>query len=572
MLPTAPDTNAQISFFTALYGDVDLTSERSLVIWSPKGGGTRFCTSIDEATEFCTKLNNQGLDAYFAVSLQDVAAARTEAERIAKLKGMGEEAAKVRAKITRGFASTATVVPGVWLDVDYAGEQHAKSDLPPDADAARKLVSSLPIAPTLTVATGGGLHAYWLFHEPFEIHNDEDRAEIAAIVYGWNQMLREIAARSGWGVDSTFDLVRVLRPVGTISAKYGRLVTAPGELGPRCNHIDFDNYAEAPRARPSVEVRAALEAKGAIDESVQPPFDQLLLMIDLEPKFKATWERQRTDLPSQSEYDLSLATMVAHAGWSDEDIVALVVAHRAKHNENTKTDRLDYYASLVAKSKEGLASQEAHESLTNRLMSVDQGVNSISDEREGMLEDLSALIGLPVRTIVRYVADPPSYRLVFDDQTIFLPNVDTIISSSKFRSAVAACCGHLLGRFKGQRWDPIAQTILRCCEDQDLGADSSDHGVVGEWLVGYLTTCPPIDDREVAVASRTPLRAADGVAIFADTLAGWLTTFRGERIGRRELAVKLRSAGCEPWSFAYRRDDGSRSTSRAWKIPAALLD
>jgi hypothetical protein len=183
MLPVAPDSAAQNHFFQSLFGEVELSSERSLVIWSPKGG-TRFCVSIDEAAETCSKLNESGLDAYFAVSLQDVAAARTEAERIAKLKGMGDEAAKQRAKITRGFAATATVVPGVWLDVDYAGDQHAKGDLPPDVDAARSLVSSMPISPTLTVATGGGLHAYWLFHEPFEINNDDDRAEIAAIVYG----------------------------------------------------------------------------------------------------------------------------------------------------------------------------------------------------------------------------------------------------------------------------------------------------------------------------------------------------------------------------------------------------
>jgi hypothetical protein len=318
-------------------------------------------------------------------------------------------------------------------------------------------------------------------------------------------------------------------------------------------------------------VRAAIESRGAIDAHAEPPFDRLMLMLELEPKFKATWEKTRDDLPSQSEHDLSLATMAAHAGWDDEEIVSLIVAHRRKHGEDTKTSRVDYYASLIAKSKEGLENKEAHESLSNRLMSIDQGLNSIEDERSGMLSDLSSLIGLNVRTIIRYVADPPSYRLVFEDTSILLSNVDFIISPSKFRHAVAACCGHLLGRYKGQRWDPIAMTILRCCEDQDLGADSTADGVVSEWLCGYLLTSPPVDDRELAVASRTPLMIGSDVAIFSDMLAGWLTTFRGERIARRELAVKLRSAGCVPTSFAYRRDDGTRTTARAWKIPATLL-
>ena len=88
-----------------------------------------------------------------------------------------------------------------------------------------------------------------------------------------------------------------------------------------------------------------------------------------------------------------------------------------------------------------------------------------------------------------------------------------------------------------------------------------------EWLDGYLRTSPPLDDRTAAVVSRTPMRLESGVGVFLDSLGQWLQFYRGERHARRELAVRLRTAGVLPKTVSYTREDGARSSVQVWVVP-----
>lgn len=78
----------------------------------------------------------------------------------------------------------------------------------------------------MIVNTGGadqGVHSYWLFHEPFLIGSEGDRAWIKSLSKRWHQLLRQ--KLQGRKLDSTFDLARVLRPAGSISHKHAVVVT-----------------------------------------------------------------------------------------------------------------------------------------------------------------------------------------------------------------------------------------------------------------------------------------------------------------------------------------------------------
>ncbi len=81
------------------------------------------------------------------------------------------------------------------------------------------------------------------------------------------------------------------------------------------------------------------------------------------PKFALTYDRKRTDLADQSPsaYDLSLASFAVQAGWTDQDIVNLLIQSRRTHGDDLKLRR-DYYERTLAKARESAASPNGHRS------------------------------------------------------------------------------------------------------------------------------------------------------------------------------------------------------------------
>ena len=50
-------------------------------------------------------------------------------------------------------------IAGLWADVDYSHPVHQKPNLPPDEEAACRLIYEMPVPPTVLVHTGHGLQA-----------------------------------------------------------------------------------------------------------------------------------------------------------------------------------------------------------------------------------------------------------------------------------------------------------------------------------------------------------------------------------------------------------------------------
>ena len=119
----------------------------------------------------------------------------------------------------RGGAADARYLIGTFADVDVAGDGHSKAQLPPSLAEARRILEVMP-EPSITVATGGGFHPWWLFRKPVRI--EEDRDASAALVDGFVRTLGAEAERLGWGFDDGVgDLARILRIGGTLNHKTG---------------------------------------------------------------------------------------------------------------------------------------------------------------------------------------------------------------------------------------------------------------------------------------------------------------------------------------------------------------
>src|SRR5262249_12545318 len=110
---------------------------------------------------------------------------------------------------------TAGIV-GLWADIDIADPTaHKGMAYPLTQEDACTLLASAALQPSLVVHSGHGLQAWWLFDKPWLFATSDDRKQAARLAKHWQGHLRRLASVSGWTIDSTADLARVLRVPGT---------------------------------------------------------------------------------------------------------------------------------------------------------------------------------------------------------------------------------------------------------------------------------------------------------------------------------------------------------------------
>jgi len=155
------------------------------------------------------------------------------------------QAIRRRGTHTRGEESEVVAVVALVADVDAAGKEG--HDYPPQARILQAL-ENMPLRTSIIVVSGrpdGGLHVYWLLLTPFLIRTNEDRDRIKRVSREWQRLLKSKLAP--YELDSTFDLVRVLRPIGTTNKKYGSTVSAVVFQPDRRYRVeDFEDHLPKP--------------------------------------------------------------------------------------------------------------------------------------------------------------------------------------------------------------------------------------------------------------------------------------------------------------------------------------
>jgi len=444
--------------------------------------------------------------------------------------GVGLAPSDVRLKTgQRATADMIGGIAGLWADVDYAGEDHAKIGLPTTEADAFELIHAMPAEPTIVVHSGHGLQAWWLFDEPW-MFLDGEREEAQAMIRGWQGHMAQIAqARGGWVVDSTHDLARLMRLPGTFNNKSAAVpVKVLSSDGPRIDRDDVWNHISKER----VEVKALVEVgKLTLDTSAEPPWEQFRALRDNDPKFKRSLERRRSDLSDQSasSYDMSLASIAVVAGWSDQEIVNLLIFSRRSNGDDLKL-REDYYIRTISKARGPVEQAEAQERL----------------EEGGSLSDLSILLGVEIIDLVKHLGDPPEYWMETTDGSITLGTINNIVDQGRFRNAVAATTGRVLVRCKEAAWARRAESILSCCREVELGEASHPGSEMAHWVETYLDSQTVLEDQGIAAEQGLPFRK-DGAVMFS--LSGFRQYLRfslGEQLSSHRLGQRLRLCGIEP--------------------------
>ncbi len=244
-----------------------------------------------------------------------------------------------------------------------------------------------------------------------------------------------------------------------------------------------------------------------------PPFEKFLALTENDQKFKRSWEHRRPDMqdPSASGYDQSLANIAMGAGWSDQEIANLMIAHRRKYGEALKL-REDYYQRTIRTAKEPMVGAKAQRALEELL---DDNPNP-----EDILDRLSNVFGVRIVRFIRWSSNDgePTFDLEIEEcETVHFDSVTGITNPKHFCDRVLAATGRVIESGTPKEWKARVQALFNAREERDTGDDTSRESyalklLMAEWYGWKLGGSP-----------RFQFQRFGGLVSFGD----WIATLHG---------------------------------------------
>lgn len=516
------------------------------IVASPHFTG-RWFEAAEAACEYGREVESRGRDAYVA---------------------LGAHGKRLRSG--RGKADNITGIGGVWVDIDVRHECHKKQNLPESIDEARALIADVFPEPSVVIDSGHGLHAYWLFTEPWTwgVDDEQERARAAAFVSDWTGTLRDAAKKRGLDVDATHDLARIFRLPGTTNFKGEPVpvtVLSPAVLGEHVTRYPLAKLREfiaepsspllVPPPASSRETRKIVSSDNG--RAADPDLSaKIQIACEVDAKFRKTWHRQRDDMQDQSAsaYDLAiLNALVGSGGWSDEDGVEACRMWRRLHGEDAgKLDRRKYVADTLnivrTRWEGGPPPSEAY-----TLISQMTGVQVTAIERSSP--------GVPVRVRIHVLdANGEPVVLVFPDSVALYRSCTAFGDACLWQARVPA------KRLKGKAWSDVVTLMARAAATLDVGSEGSEDGETIRWLITYranqLTT---VVDEILEAPLKGPFVHESGF-YFTSNDVGRALRIADVRITDRALCQRLKAVGCVRKTIHVKSLGDRRTTRSVWSI------
>lgn len=429
----------------------------------------------------------------------------------------------------RGSAEEVRALCGLWMDIDVAGDGHSSKKYPPTIDAAREILyaDTLP-APTYVNHTGGGVHAWWLFPEPWLLDNPEERRQAARLAEEWQILIRRRAQSLGYTADSTHDLARVLRVPGTTNRKLAkqkiiRPVIVLDKTEVRLNPSDFRELLDEAKAsadlaedpsgpKVSSSKGNAVEMPGpsATDAGWSLRDGATVAAIDLRALdkrfpnlFLDTWNGERKDFASgkdsESEHQMALANYAALMGWPDQRIIDLLIHHRRIRTKQGPKHYKYYKKTLDAardwaNSQGQDASERARQSAQTKQSGQAKGKEANSSgaqteaeaKRDMAAKEISRTIGCKFLRLIQIGRDDPHYRLETELGTVLIPSTAELFNQHSFRALLAAAVNRVLPHKKQAEWIEFTTLLMAGIAHESADPESERAGQTIRWLTDYL--------------------------------------------------------------------------------------
>jgi hypothetical protein len=471
-------------------------------------------------------------------------------------------------------ANEITAIPGLWLDIDVKGETHKKQNLPPTYADAKQLLAEMGPPPSLVVNSGHGIHAWWLFKEPWVFESDEDRQRAATLSMAWSRTLKHRAKLRGWDADITGDLARVMRLPGVWNRKGDpRFPVRTSIMDALAGRYEPDDLQ--PLVLPDEKVTEKgpnLAWAFILRPDANPPPQKFMILSQIDPKFLLSYKHQRPDLQdnSASSMDLALATRAMMVGWTAQEIVDLLIAHRRDNKEDLKL-RKDYYDKTLNAALQSKGMEERTETAEALL----RGEPVAPDKRDhaSMLLAISSTIDLDVVKILKYLSDPPAYEMwLRDGRSLSLGGIDNLAEWRLFRNQIGKVANHPIKRMKPPEWDKVYALIMAALEEIPVGEQATERGSLRYWIEQYLSPERIHDETnwKEAALNDQPFHYEGGVWFTMEGFCSFVQAFYGERFTAKRLAGRCGEIGCKDVAKGIRYKGRVRK-KHVWLAPETFL-
>lgn len=304
----------------------------------------------------------------------------------------------------------------------------------------------------------------------------------------------------------------------------------------------------------------------------QPPHEKLEVLLANDDRFRDTWNRQRRDLKdhSASGYDMALAAVTAQAGWSEQEIADLLIAHRRKNGDDLKL-RQDYYQRTI---------DRAMAATRKDALQAELYVGQLPEDREQALMALADALDLPpLVDVVRVSGEDPIIQLDFGDSRTVTTPAKLLPSKSRWSAEVFAQIGRVpavpSGPGSAEKWRNACHAIHDVARKVDAGPEATTRGATLAMLREFRSSWSALEVPPGTVIENpdVPFIRGEHFWFRVELLCQFVNTRWGaERIKTSVLTQRLRMVDAERGVHRISTTEDGTKTARFWGVPLEVLD
>lgn len=424
-----------------------------------------------------------------------------------------------------GVGKNEDAEPGrvLWADLDakdYAG----------GLAEARVRLDRFPLAPTARVASGNGLHAYWLTKEPV------DPMTASRIVKGIAAIL---------GGDSVHDPARILRVPGTRNMKDPSapkaVVLEDWQPSRSYNVSDFDAVLPLDGEETDRPPAPGDDRPAAVSEKLP---DDVVALFARCPRIHALFEGRgkpavgedgRTRDTSSSGYDASLLTALIAKGVTEPCTLATVLYHRP---DGAAAARGIRYIRLTVRKALDFARRVASRQ--------SKGTKKTAD--------------FAIENVRIFTSVPAAYEFTIAG-AVFLVSADELVNPRKFAVRFADALHRVPTLPAGEDWGEFVNVALQRAERVEMPPEATRDGMLREAIERIVADLQVGDELSDLDHNKAILK--DGKPVYRLRTVVRLLKEDFGAVTEGEVARLLRVLGFESKTFTF-----GKESVRAWVATA----
>jgi hypothetical protein len=293
-------------------------------------------------------------------------------------------------------------------------------------------------------------------------------------------------------------------------------------------------------------------------EDAAPPFGAFERLYEADRAFKYAWDHRPPDLPFAS-YESTLADRAVAAGWGNQQVLDLLIAHRVKWLEDWRPDPV-----IITRARSAAPATPN----VVPMASPPQGSDAIAIIRRGR--------EIPVCRVRKLGGKRGVFELILEDQSIVeLGTASSVQSHREVSAAVFDAIGRTIPPLKGELWRKVIDAIGTAAEVEEIG--SSPEEELRSWLrAAERTTIRIVLDRSKPAELARHLRDGDHGPICFGPAGEFFVSLQpfiryvqinfAVRPTWADVTLRLRRLGFRPERLSARDKDGV-AKGRFWISP-----